>query len=147
MHDRSQGDDERVNSRNIISHNIGANFDNFSARLTNEFYINNSNYDYQDYYDYWAYRVRPSIMYFFSDQLYANVSFTYKRTDYNDRRNSQDSNDTVYDNTYIVNTSVYFDLTEEFTMGITYSYRENRSNDPLQKYSGSTVSAGVYYTY
>ena len=145
--DRTLGTDNRINSRNKVTHNIRANFENFSAKLTNEFYLNESNYDYQDYYDYWAYRLRPSITYYFSDKFYSNVSFTYRYTDYKDRRNSEDSNEKVYENTYIATASVYFDLTKEFTMGITYSYRENRSNDPVEKYSGSTVSAGVYYFY
>jgi len=147
LQNRLRGTDERMNARNKIRHNIVANFDNFTASLANEFYINDSNYDYQDYYDYWVYRIRPSITYYLSDEFYVNASFTYRYTDYKNRNNSEDSNKRVHDNTYIATASVYFDLTEEFTMGITYSYRENRSNDPIQKYSGSTVSAGVYYTY
>ncbi len=147
LHDARIGNDDREDARYKVSYVIGKHFEKFSVKLYNEGYFNESNTDFEDYYDYWIYRIKPSIMYFFTDKLYTNLSFTYKYTDYKDRRSSEDSEKHVRDNTYIVSSSFFYDITKEFSVGITYTYSENASDDPLQKYSGSVVSGGIYYSF
>jgi hypothetical protein len=145
--DSTQGSDDREDSRHKVKYTLGMYFTNFLVKLSNELYHNDSNDMYQDYYDYWVYRVRPSIMYFFTDNIYANASLTFKYIPYDDRRSTEDSGKRVRDYTYIGSTSVYYDFTKDVTFGMTYSYTENASNDPFQKYSGSIFSGGVYYSF
>jgi len=111
-----------------------------------ECYYNKSNYKYFNYYDFWSFRVKPSLIVMFTEKLYANSSFSYQQRLY-DARLSSITNEHVYDNTYTVNVSVLYDLSKSFTVAINYSYRENSSNEPLQKYSGSIVTGGVYYSF
>jgi len=111
-----------------------------------ELYHNNSNYEYRKYYDYWLFRVKPSFTVKVTKKLYASSSFAYQQRRY-DGRLSSENDEHVYDDTYIYNASLLYDLTKSFTVALNYSYRENASNEPLQKYSGSIVSAGVYYSF
>ncbi len=146
--DNSEGDNTRKDDRSKLKYNIGYFVsDNLFVKLSNEFVENDSNDRYQNYYDYWYYRVKPSVMYFFNDELYTSVSYSYRFLDYADRRNTEDGNSTVSENTHMFNAAFYYDINKNFTVGVTYSYSENFSNDPFQKYSGSVISGGVYYTY
>jgi len=138
---------DRIDDRFRIKYKIGASSSRAFFSLSNEYSKNDSNERYQDYYDYWVYRLRPSVMYFFTEKFYTNVGFVYKYTHYKDRRSTMDSSKHVRDNTYMVNTSLYYDISKNTTFGITYSYNENTSNDPYQKYSGSTITGGVFYSF
>jgi hypothetical protein len=145
--DARRDDYDREDDRYRLKHTVGMYFPNCLVKVSNEVYRNDSNDKYQDYYDYWVYRLRPSILYFFTEKLYTNLSFIYKYTPYDSRLNTEDPINTVKDHTYIVSTSLYYDLMKDLTLGVTYSYTENRSNDPFQKYSGSILSGGFYYTF
>ncbi|MBD3379865.1 MAG: hypothetical protein GF408_05325 [Candidatus Omnitrophica bacterium] len=138
---------DRADDKYRIKYTLGLYGKRFFARLSNEISVNDSNDAYQDYYDYRLYRVRPSIMYFFTDKFYTDLSFIYRHTWYKDRRNTEDVSEKVRDNTYITTASLYYDLTSSLTLGLTYSYVENTSNDPFQKYSGSTLTGGVFYSF
>jgi len=141
------GDDDRVDGRHKTKYNIGVYSTRLFVKLSNEISWNDSNNGYQNYYDYWLYRVKPSVMFFFTDRFYTDVSFVYKYTHYNDRRSTENSTRVVRDHTYMANTSFYYDISRNVTFGLTYSYSENQSNDPFQKYSGSILSGGIYYSF
>ena len=138
---------DRIDDRYRVKYNVGYYGTRFFVGVSNEYSRNDSNDTYQDYYDYWTYRVRPTVMYFFTEKIYMDLSFIYKRIHYKDRRSSDDATLVVRDNTYIVSTSLYYDITKAITLGMTYSYNENTSNDPFQKYSGSIVTGGLYYSF
>lgn len=142
-----QSGEDRADDRYRVKYNIGYYANRFMLRLSNEYSKNDSNDSYQDYYDYWLYRVKPSVMFFFTQKLYTDVGIIYKYTHYKDRRSTDDSGKRERDNTYILTSSLYYDITRNLTLGVTYSYSENHSNDPFQKYSGSIVSGGLYYNF
>ena len=134
---------DREDSRHKMKWTVGVYFPNSLIKVSNEFYHNDSNDMFQDYYDYWVYRLRPSAMYFLTDSLYVSASFVYKLISYDDRRSTQNQAAIVHDDTYIATGSVFYDVTKNFTLSFTYSYSENQSNDPFQKYSDSIVSGGL----
>ncbi len=139
--------DDRFDKRIRAKYDLGYFAENFFVGLSNEFARNDSNDNFEQYYDYWLYRLRPSIMYFFTEKFYTDLSLVYKYTHYKDRRSTEDINKVERDNTYIFNTSFYYDIKDNLTVSVTYSYSENASNDPFQKYSGSIISAGIYHTF
>ncbi len=143
----STGSDKRYDSRYRVQYTVGYYSNRFIAKLRNEFSQNNSNYEYENYYDYWRWRVKPSVMFFFTDKFYTDVSLIYRYTDYSDRLATDNASEKVHNNTYIINASFYYDITKDITWGITYSYSENLSNDPYEKYSGSVVTSGIYYSF
>jgi hypothetical protein len=144
----ARDDQNRVDGKNRLRH-IMAYFpsDRVMFKLGNNYYFNSSNDQYQDYYDYWAYKIRPSVLFYFTDKFYAYGSFSYMYKHYTERRSTENVNRKVREYNYRINTSFYYDLTNNVTLGLTYSYVENRSNDPFYKYSGSTVSGSVGYTF
>lgn len=137
----------REDLRHTVDYEVGMYLFNraiLKAKL--EFYRNDSNYQYFDFYDYWSFKVRPSFILMLTKKLYTSSSFTYQQRLYDDRLSSED-NEHVYDDTYSFNVSVLYDVSKSLTLAVNYSYRENSSNDPLQKYSGSIITGGVYYAF
>ena len=138
---------ERIDDRFKVKYNVGYYGERYFLRLSNEFYKNDSSDEYQEYYDYWLYRVRPSVMVFITEKFYTDLSFIYKHFHYEDRRSTDNANQRTRNNNYIFNAAFFYDLTKKVTLSFTYSYNEMDSNDPFERYSGSIVSGGVYYSF
>ena len=141
------GNADREDTRYRYKYNLGYFTKMFFIRLENGFIFNDSTEVYQDYYDYWNYRVKPAVMVFFTDKLYTDVSLVYRHFIYKDRRSTEDINDVTRSDLFIFNSTIYFDITKNMTLEFTYTYTENVSNDPFEKYSGSMISGGVYYSF
>ncbi|MFC1570727.1 hypothetical protein ACFL4E_02980 [Candidatus Omnitrophota bacterium] len=143
------GDDDRRDNRYSIRYNAGWDLEDMSIMIDNEFIGNNSNYVYQQSYDYWAIRTTPSILYFFNDKFYTDLSFTYEYTDYKDRRgvDASNRNRIVREYRWDINAALYYDITANTTCDFTYSYNENNSNDPTMKYSNSQMTVGASYSF
>lgn len=137
----------RKDARNGAEYEVGYYFSD-RAILKNviELYYNEGNYEYFDFYDYLSFKVKPSFIFRLNDELYTSGSFTYQQRTY-DGRLSSENDEHVYDDTYSFNVSVLYDLTKSFTTAVNYSYRENASNEPLQRYSGSMITLGLYYSF
>jgi hypothetical protein len=137
----------RRDNRYGMDYEIGARLLNSVMFKTSlELYRNDANYTYFKYYDYWSFRIKPSILVKLAKNLYTNANFSYRQRRYAERLSSQDDSH-VYDDTYSVNLSVLYDLSKSFTVALNYSYRENESNEPLQKHSGSVFTGGLYYSF
>jgi hypothetical protein len=134
---------DRRDLRYRVKYNFGWYSEKFFFRISNEYSHNDSNDQFQHYYDWWHYRVRPSIMYFFTDKLYTDVSLIYKYVHYTERRSTDNINKKERDNNFIFNTSLYYEVIKNVTLEVTYSYSQNNSNDPFQEYSGSIVTTGA----
>ena len=139
--------DLRKDYRNSLEYELGIYVsDKLLFKGNAEFYINESNYEYFHYYDYCSIKLRPSLIYMITEKLYASGSVSFRQRQYDDRLSSE-NDEHVYDDTYGVNGSLFYDLTDSFTIAVNVSYRENDSNEPLQEYTGSTVTGGVYYSF
>jgi len=139
-------DDLRKDARNGIDTEFGIYFDRAVLKFRGDIFYNDSNDQYSDYYDYWSWKLKPSVILLLTEKLYTIASFAYEQRNY-DRRLSTKNNETVYDDTFTLNSSLLYGITPTFTLAVNYSYRENVSNEPLQKYSGSVITAGAYFTF
>lgn len=147
LHDLRMSRTDRADDRWRLRYNVGVYGEKFFARVSNQVSNNESNDQYQEYYDYWLYRLRPSVMIFITDKLYTDLSLLYRYTKYKDRRNTEDSSEKVYENTYVGTAALYYDITKNVTLELTYSYTDNTSNDPFQRYSGTIITGGLYYSF
>lgn len=140
---------DREDTRYEVMYNIAWMFPQGYVKLRNTFVGNNSNYKYQETYDYWIYRISPSITYYFDEKFYADFTFTYEHWNYKDLRGIDPSNrhKVVRENQWAIDVSAYYDITDQTTFNVTYSYTENNSTDPFLKYSVSEVNAGVSYDF
>ena len=107
---------------------------------------NDSNDQYFDYYDYLASRAKTSLTVMLTEKLYSITSIAYTRKMYDDRLSTVHQTHQK-DNLYIFNSSILYELTPTFTLAGGYSYRENTSNEPNDKYSGGIWTIGLYYTF
>jgi len=145
--DFRQSDNDRSDSINRLKYHMGVSLGRLVVRLANEFHWNSSSERYQNYYDYLTYRLKPSVMFFFTEKFYTDLNLVYRYNKYHDRKATDGTGKGVYENNYIFNATLYYDIAKNITLGLTYSYTENQSNDPYNKYSGSIFSGGVYYNF
>lgn len=137
----------REDIRNTVEYELGKYFSKDLVKLKCQFYENNSNESYLDYYDYFSYRTKVSLTHLFNDDLFGYCSFSRQMRDYRKRTLSGDSNSKTWDRTYVITSALYYNLKEDVSLGLSYTYRQNWSNEASQRYSGSTISTGIYYTF
>ena len=140
-------EDLRADKRNVFEYEFGIYPTNKTKiRIVSQYYVNDSNDQYQDYYDYLNYRIGGSIIQFLTKRLYSIAGFYYQMRNYDSRRVS-DRDAIEQDNLYLVTTSFLYDITKSTTAFVNYSHSENHTNEPLEKYSNSLYSAGLYYSF
>ena len=147
LDDYTQGSDKRFDVRNQFEHEIGVYVgDRANIKITNQFYINDSNYQYYNYYDYYNYRFGTSLILFATKKLYSITAFYYQRRNYIDRKVS-DGSDMERDNLYTASASILYDVTKNISVFVNYTHSENHTNESFEKYSYSLYSAGLYYSF
>lgn len=137
----------RFDVRNQFEHELGVYvFDKTKLRITNQVYINESNDQYFDFYDYLNYRFGASAIQYITKRLYSIVGFYYQRRNYFSRQVS-DTDAIEKDNLYLVTASVLYDLTKDVSLFVNYSHSENHTNEPLERYVDTLYSGGLYYSF
>ena len=142
------GANHRQDWRHTISYEAGLTLKNIGI-LKTEFrvYRNTSNYSFTNLYDYWSYlRIKPSLLLKVTNKLSINGSYYFERKRYDDRLCTEDLTH-VYDATNGFDATLMYNLTKSTMFSFSWSYIENLSNEPRQKYSGSTFMAGIYYSF
>ena len=142
-------DTDRMDISNSVSYELGGLFlGGFFVKIKNQYIKNDSNDQFMDYYDYWAYRAAVTAMIpILTQRLHGLLSAGYQRTNYDSRQLVDDDTRKERDNLYNISSSLVFDMTKNISVSVNYAYRQNGSNEPSQKYSGSTISAGLHYAF
>ena len=107
---------------------------------------NDSNYEYQDYYDYWGLNLKTTGVFYFTKKFYSIINFSYTRKSY-DERKTADSVTDQKDNLYVASFLLAYDITSSCTISADYTYRDNQTNQPFDKYSGSVYTISVNYAF
>jgi len=135
---------DRVDKRHTLNSEFGAYFKKAMLKLSSEFYVTDSNDIYFDYYDYQSRRIGLSLIYLFTDKMTAIFSVGHQRKHYDHRVTQVDNTKCETDNIVTAGASIFYDIYKNASLGLNYFYRENDSNDPIQEYSGSITSLGLY---
>lgn len=135
---------DRVDYRNTVDYELGRYFKKSMFKVFSEYYFNNSNDIYLDYYDYDSIRLGSSMIYLIADKMTTYFSYYRQFKDYSDRTIPGDTTTGEKDRTWVAAASVFYNISKSTTLGLNYSYRQNLSNNPIQKYSGSITSVGLY---
>jgi len=143
---------DRRDLRNSIIHEVRAIiFDKYVLKMRNQYFINDSNDQYMDYYDYSSYRIDTTfilpIFPFFFENFYGLISLGYQLRDYDSRQLVNDASKTQEDDFYNAIGSLIYDLNKSFSISLNYVYCQNESNEPSEEYSGSTISLGLHYAF
>jgi len=143
----TKSSDNRFDVRNQFEHELGVYAGNKTKlKVTNQFYINDSNDQFYDYYSYVNYRLGISIVQFMTKKLYSTAGVYYQRRDYFSRPIS-DGNTIEGDNLYLVTASVLYDVTKNISIFVNYSHSENHTNNPAEQYVDTLYSGGFYYSF
>jgi len=140
-------DSDRIDNRNTVDYSVGKYMKNSMVKVFGEYYLNSSNDSYLDYYDYESVKLGSSAIYLLTDKLSAYASFYEQFRHYSGRTIPDDATVKENDRGWVTTAALYYDITKSATLGLNYSYRQNKSNNPSQKYSGSITSLGLYYRF
>lgn len=135
---------DREDYRNTLFHQLGLYAGKrMFIKAENRVYINESNENYLDYYDYHALKSKVSLTYLITKKLYETLSFAYQYKAY-EKRGVSDSDEDQRDHLFIYGASVYYDVIPNVTLGASFDYRKNYSNENVEKYDDYVISSGVY---
>lgn len=137
-------DKERSDKRNTVEYEIGKYFAHDLIKAGFQYYFNDSNESYLKYYDYDSYQPEISLTHFFNKKIFSYTSFSYQLRNYRSRTLSEDVDSKEKDKTGIGTLGLYYIFKKGLTTGITYTYRQNYSNEPAERYSGSLISLNAY---
>ncbi|MBI4335343.1 MAG: hypothetical protein HY589_01665 [Candidatus Omnitrophica bacterium] len=141
-------DSDRRDIRSTLAHELtGMFFRDFFIKVKNEYFVNDSNDQNTDYYDYWSYRVSASVIMPVIGKLYGLAGAGYQRRDYSTRPLVNDRTKTEKDDSYDIFSSLIYDITAKTSLSLNYVYKQSESNEPSQEYSGSTLFAGLHYAF
>jgi hypothetical protein len=140
-------DDDRVDRRNTLDYSLGMYMKKSMFKVFGEYFKNDSNDSYLDYYDYESTKLGASAIYLITKKLSAYASYYRQFRHYSGRTIPDDPTTCERDRGWVTSASLYYDFTKNATLGLNYSYRQNKSNYPAQKYSGSITSLGMYYRF
>jgi hypothetical protein len=144
---RDSSDTEIDLTRKDRRHTIIAEFATYLKKVfikvKNTYFINNSNDEYLDYYDYSSERINLYAAYPVSEKLTVLINGGYQRKDFKSRVTKKDPSKKERDNIMMLGTGLFYQLSPSCSFNLDYSYRQNYSNDPIQEYSGSIITAGI----
>lgn len=140
-------DKERADWRNGVEYEIGKYFESDLLKLELEYFNNKSNERYLDYYDYDAYKIGSSYTHIFNDKIFSYVSASQQSRNYKQRSLIDDANTTEWERTWLTSAAVFYNLNSSVSFGLNYSYRQNYSNEPADRYSGSLISLATYWKF
>ncbi len=141
------GSNLRRDMKNTFEHELGAFITKATKlRITNQFLFNESNDQFNDFYDYFSYRVGGSLIQIFTKKFYNTTSFYYKRKNYDERR-CTDKQKEQRDNLYTFGTTFLYDISKKMSIYVSYAHMENHSNEPLERYTDNLYTAGLYLSF
>jgi len=137
-------DKEREDFRNEVGYEIGKYFKNDMISINFHYFNNNSNDRYMNYYDYDSFKLGSSLTHIFNKKIFGYLSFSRQLRDYRSRTIVQDVNVKEWEKTYLMTSAMYYNLNKSVSFGLSYTYRQNCSNESLDRYSGSLISLSTY---
>lgn len=140
-------DNKRRDTREGLEYAVGYTLsDRLSTLVSLKGSFNDSNARFQDYHDYHAYKINPRFSYKISEQLMANLNYSFEYKDFTSRLVNSGSYEQI-DRINSVKIGLKYKPNDRHSFTLDYSYRENASNDLLSDYTGSTIEGGWRYVF
>jgi len=142
-----KSDIKRIDHRNTFDYEFGVYLKKAMLKLSSEFFVNDSNDKFHDYYDYQSIRIGPSMIYLITDKMSAYLAYTRQFKVYENRTLPTNLTKREHDQGYTTIGSLYYEIYKNATLSLSYAYRQQRSNNPGYKYSGSITTLGAHYRF
>ena len=138
---------KREDDRSSFEYSLGSALtERLFMTLRGRFSINDSNAQFQDYYDYRSYEASSRFYYKLSDHWYFNVGGSYIYWPYTSREITIGGK-REKDNIYAGSAGLRYKFNKDNSVSLSYAYRQGLSNDSFATYSGSTMSCGWMYSF
>jgi hypothetical protein len=138
---------ELVDRRHSFAYTIGAAASSkLSLEFKAQFSKNESNAIYLDYYDYLSYEASPSARYQLCEKVSLSARFAYLRKNYTGRVVLPGSKKEK-DNVYFLNVGTRYKVDKNSSATLFYTYRDNSTNAPLERYTESVFTLGWEYNF
>jgi hypothetical protein len=137
----------RKDKRNTIMAEFATYAGKLFVKVKNTYFWNNSNDQYLDFYDYNSERISLYTAYPLTEKFTVFLNGGYQRKDFKSRTTTKGDNKKVNDNIMMLGGGLYYQLLPSCSISLNYSYRQNYSNDPIQRYSGSIGTLGINLTF
>ena len=138
---------KREDLRNTLEYEVGKYFSKDLIRARFQYYHNDSNEHFLDYYDYDSYKTTVSLTHMFDNKTFGYFSFSRQYRDYSARTLILDAGSKEWQRTYVISAGLYYNIKKDLTLSCNYSYRQNWSNERTDRYSGSVMTMGIYYSF
>ena len=141
---------KRKDDNNAVVHTIDAYIgDRTMVSATNELAHNDSNELFLDYYDYFTYGTNLEVSHLVLDNLMVSANAGYQRTAYERRSVSDTIGEAIdqHDNLYTCGAAAFYDVTPNVSLGTTFDYSDNDSNELMDEYESMVVTGGVYCSF
>jgi len=135
---------DREDYRHSISFGIGQYIKELLIKVEEKVDFNDSNDEYMDYYDYVSYKTSVFVSMPVFEVLYLVAHGSYKYKDFDSRQNS-DLNATETQKVMTLGATAYYNVYKSLYLSAGYSYSQNYSNEPLNRYSDSTTTTGLHF--
>ncbi|MFA5116364.1 MAG: hypothetical protein WC486_03690 [Candidatus Omnitrophota bacterium] len=140
-------DRKRNDMRNTFEYEVGKYFAKDLVKVKIQYYTNDSNERFLDYYDYTSTKPSISLLHLFNDKTFSLLSYSMQYRNYDTRTILTDATVDEKDVTRVLTAALYRNITKDLTVGLSYTYRHNSSNEPSSKYSGSMFALNASYTF
>lgn len=140
-------DKKRVDLRHTMEYEIGKFFTKNMVKLNFQYFNNNCNDTYLNYYDYDSYRVGGSLTRLFNDKVSGYLGMWNQYRFFRTRSLINDAGSKERDTTFLLTSSLFYTMNKSLAFGLSYTYRQNYSNEPTERYSGSLISVSTYYKF
>jgi len=138
---------KREDLRSTLDYEIGKFFPKDLIKIKFEYYNNNANERYLHYYDYDSYTGTLSLTHLLTKKMFLYLSYARQIIDYRNRTITVNNGLCQEDKDYILTSSLYYNLQKNLTVGLSFTYRKQMSNEPVERYQDSVVSLSTYYKF
>ncbi|MFH1407209.1 MAG: hypothetical protein ABIH01_04345 [Candidatus Omnitrophota bacterium] len=139
-------DKRRNDYRNVLKEELGLQAFGALFRLRDEYYFNKSNDKYMDYYNYSVYKISASAYRPIINKLSAMCGAAYQWRWYDNRRISIGEKK-ERDRSFTTNGALIYEINKYLSWMANYAYVQNYSNDPIQRYSESIMTSGIFFSF
>ncbi len=143
----ASSDKERNDWRNSVTYEVGKYFKKDLVKFNLNYFYNDSNDPFMNYYDYDSFRLGGSVTHLFNNKISGILAYSRQYRDYRSRTLIADVNTKQHERTAVATAGLFYTLNKSLSFGLNYSFRQNHSNEPIDKYSGSIVSLSTYYKF
>ncbi len=134
---------DREDYKHTATFEMGQYIKDMLIRVEERIDFNDSNDEYMNYYDYLAYKTTLSLSMPVFKVLYLTGYGSYRWKDFDTRKNL-DLNATETQKTMALGTTAYYNIYKSAYISTGYTYIQNYSNEPDNRYSDSITSGGVH---